>query len=145
MKTLFLLLSFVFSTSLFAQDSWTISHNGKTKLQASVEDETKNEVKIDSKNTLVKESAKGYFIVNYKELKKQKGWKRYIAFVDENDNEFYKQEGSVLKLSNTKLRKLMEPSKIRTVKIYTWSLPTDPELAARIRVRRVHLATIKFD
>ena len=76
------------------------------------------------------------------EWEKQKDWERYIGFFDEIENELYLDTASVVQLTNKKLASITKG--INKIKIYTWSLPTDPELAARIRIRRIHLATISL-
>jgi hypothetical protein len=81
----------------------------------------------------------GYIIWKWE---KQKEWERYIGIYDEEENELYLDTASVVQLTNKKLTTITKG--VNTVKIYTWSLPTDPELAARIRIRRIHLATISI-
>ena len=137
MKTLFLLLCISFSMALAAQDSWKVTHNGKQLLKTTNEDETKNMVTI--KKTDLKKT--GYLSVHY-QGENQQGWKRTIALIDEKDNELIKQNGASFKLSNQKLNTLSDG---KTGKIYTWALPTDPKLAAAVRVRRIHLCTIILD
>ena len=38
-----------------------------------------------------------------------------------------------------------ETKNVVKIKIYTWSLPQNPRLAATIRIRRVHLCTLEFE
>jgi hypothetical protein len=137
MKTLFLLLfASIVGFSAQAQDSWMVVHGGKIRLQSSEEDEKKNVVSIkaaDLKKT-------GHLLISYIEAEKQKDWKRTIMFVGPNDKELLKIEGPVARLQNAKLKALAAKSK--TIKVYTISLPTDPDVAATVRVRRVHLCTL---
>ncbi len=117
-------------------DTWKIVHNGKLLLQSSTEDPSKNTKTI--KVADLKKS--GYLWINYTENEKQKGWKRIIALFDDNDHELLKHGGNSLRVTNPHLRSLA--NKYRTIHIYTWSLPTDPKVAATVRVARVHLCTI---
>jgi glucose-6-phosphate isomerase len=139
---LFLFLSII-TFSLQAQyvqkagvDSWRVLHNGKQKLKASSENSSKNVItitKADLKKT-------GALIITYKEMGGQKGWQRSITLFDEKDNELVKEESALLKVANTKLASLANTYK--TIKVYSWALPTDPAVAATVRIRRVHLCTI---
>ena len=82
--------------------------------------------------------------ITYTEEKKLKDWKRTFAVLDEKDNDLMTYSGSSFKIGNAKLLSLMHQG-VKTIKIYTWALPTDPELAARIRIRRTHLCTIRLE
>jgi hypothetical protein len=143
MKILFLLLGFIINFTLQAQtkkmDTWIISHNAKQKIRTSQEAPEKNVVTI-TKADLMKS---GHVFVNYTDNNKEKGWKRTIAVFDTAENELVTYSGSIFKLHNPKLRSLMAEG-VKTIKIYTWALPTDPDLASRIRIRRVHLCTIEL-
>jgi len=143
MKILFLILNFFGFFTLNAQtskmDSWIVSHNAKQLLKTSVEAPDKNVITIRTAD--LKKS--GHVFVNYLENNKQKDWKRTIAVFDNKDNELVIYSGSILKLHNPKLRSLVAEG-VRTINIYTWALPTDPELASRIRIARKHLCTIQI-
>lgn len=136
MKTLLLLVLTFLNVHAVQQDCWTVTHNNKLLLQVSKEDETANLVPVNKK--ALKKS--GHLTVNYTENNKQKDWVRTIALVDENGNELLKQSGTVLKVGNAKLASLANIYK--TIKIYSWAVPSDPQLAATVRVRRVHLCTL---
>lgn len=139
MKPIFLFFLAFISLNVMAQNSsWKITHNNKQVLKASVEDESKNVITISASE--LKKS--GQLCVVYTDKQKQKGWKREIALFDENDTELLRHSGETLKVNNLKLNLLA--NKAKTIKIYTWSLPTDPAKAAVIRIRRVHVATIRF-
>lgn len=129
------LLSFV-SLTVFAQDSWKLCLNGKTLLNTSSENEEKNVVKLSSSD--VQKGRK--FMLTYTEADPKKGWERTIAVYDEKDRELKKQSGKKFSLRSSELKKLFQQSTV--LKIYTISLPKDPELKARVRVRRVHLCTL---
>lgn len=137
MKALFaLLFASIVSFSAEAQDSWVVVHGGKVRLKSSEEDEKKNVVSIkaaDLKKT-------GHLLISYIESEKQKDWKRTIMFVGPNEQELLRVEGPVSKVQNAKLKALAAKSK--TIKVYTISIPSDPDVAATVRVRRVHLCTL---
>ena len=139
MKLLFFIFQILIMTSAVnAQHSWKITHNGKAKISTSEENESRNRFSI-RKTDLAKP---GSLWVHYMEWEKQQDWERYIGFFDEKENEVFLDTASVVQITNKKFSALTKG--VATVKIYTWSLPTDPELAARIRIRRIHLATISI-
>ncbi|MFN2457752.1 MAG: hypothetical protein ABR502_06105 [Chitinophagaceae bacterium] len=117
-------------------DSWKIVHNRNLMLHTSVENSKKNVISI--KIADLKKS--GYLWVNYTEVNKQKGWRRVIALVDDKENELLKRGGNLFKVTNPHLRSIA--NHIKTIHIYTWALPTDPKVAATVRIRRVHLCTV---
>jgi hypothetical protein len=138
MKIFTLLLSLTLGFSAFAQDSWKVALNGKELLSTGEEKPDGNIVTL-SKTDLAKTAN---FLVKYTEKEPQTGWKRSIVLVDKGENEMQTETGRILTVSSKTL--LAHLLKAGTLYIYTWALPTDPELAARIRVRRVHLCTIKL-
>ena len=143
MKILFLIAGLLAFFQINAQTSkgntWTVEHNKTVRLTATGENEAKNTLTISSAAL----KAEGQLYIDYAETKPMKDWKRTFAVFDEKDNELMSYSGSSFKISNGKLRSLASDG-TTTIKIYTWALPTDPELAARIRIRRVHLCTIEL-
>jgi hypothetical protein len=144
MKNLFLILSFIgismLSKSQTPQtDSWKIEWNKKTILETTKENEADNTRKVklaDLKNNCFLE-------VSYKENPPKKDWKRDFLFFDEGDNELLRKDSTTsTKISGAELKKLFADKK--KIMIYTVALPTDPDLAARIRIRRVHLCTLEL-
>jgi hypothetical protein len=119
-----------------AQDSWKVSLNGRELLNTSTEDEAKNVILLKKPDLQKKKD----FTVAYHEAKEQKGWERTMAAYDSRDAELNKQKGTRFKLTSTALQSLFKKSK--TIKIYTVALPSDPNLKAAVRVRRVHLCTL---
>ena len=117
-----------------AQDSWKVVHNGKIRLQAKSESE-KNSFSIKKEDL----KAKGNLSVFIKDKAPQKGWVRTILVVDPEENEIATGKGDLIKVDN---KQLAAAAKIKTINIYTLSLPSDPAQAALVRVRRIHLATI---
>jgi hypothetical protein len=138
MKIAALLLSLSLAFFASAQDSWKVVHNGKEKLSTGVERPDGNVVTVNR----VDLSKTGTFLIKYTEKEPQTGWTRTIAMVDKGENELHTHAGNLFTISNANLKKLF--NKVNTIYVYTWARPNDPELAARIRIRRVHLCTIKL-
>jgi len=142
MKSLLILLLVSTFTMANAQSqgSWKIKWNNKLLLSASAENETAN-TKALKKTDLSKNT---FLQIDYKETDaSKKDWVRYFLFFDENDNELLRKESiKTLKLSSAELTKLFGDRK--KLRIYTVSLPSDPELASRVRVRRMHLCTLEL-
>lgn len=140
MKTIILLLTVLsLNCAAYAQDSWKIVHNGKEKINTNEEDETANRFSITAED--LKKSDNFLWVV-YKDADKEEGWKRVIALYDEKDNEIIKHGGDLFKVYNGSLRSYIRGRK--ELRVFTWSLPTDPNVAATIRIRRVHLGTIEI-
>lgn len=134
---LFIVLGLTGSLSAFSQqDNWKVLHNGNLCLESALENESRNTLALTKADV----AQEGFLWVTYLERNRQKGWKRTIALFDERDREVFKREGSIMKLNNEQLAPFFNQSK--TIKIYTWALPANPEEAARIRIRRVHLCTL---
>jgi len=144
MKNLFLILSFagisMLSNSQTPQsDSWKIKWNKKTILETGQENKDDNTRKV--KLAELKDNC--FLEVTYKEKPPQNEWKRDLLFFDEGDNELLRKDSTPsAKIPGTELKKLFADKK--EIRIYTVSLPTDPDLAARIRIRRVHLCTLEL-
>lgn len=140
MKLVLLSILIIFTTGAITkpmEDKWKITHNGRQLLQTSKEDATRNKATI----RLVELKKTGLLEINYIEQEKQKDWKRTIAFTA-GDEVLYEQHGNYFKLTNTFLYTLSK--ELGAVDVYTWALPTDPKVAATVRIRRVHLCTIVF-
>jgi hypothetical protein len=69
-------------------------------------------------------------------------WKRTLIVQDDTGREWQQVEGHSLKLRHRALRKMA--ATVPRIEMYTSSLPADPERAATVRIRRVHLCTILF-
>ena len=143
MKKIVLLINMLLvGTVLLAQtDSWKITWKKKTILQASKEDENANTKKINKIDL-----DKAYSLeITYKEAdpKKIKSLTRSFLFFGETDNELFRKDSTrSMKLSATELKKLFGDKK--KIKVYTIAIPSDPNMAARVRVRRVHLCTLEL-
>lgn len=139
MKLFLVLLLSLTSFSVFAQNSWKVCFDKKTLLSTSEESEEKNIIKISAADLKKYKN----FTISYKQEEPQKGWRRTISFYDDNNNELSKQTGNRFTIKSGTLKNLFQTSKI--IKVYTVSLPTDPNLAAQVRVRRVHLCTLVLE
>ena len=146
MKKIFPLLSLSFVYMLLqaqnAQpDSWKIKWNKKVILETSKSDEAVNIRKIKSSDL-----KKNYILeISYKEAdaKKEKEWTRSFMVFNESDNEILRKDSARnWKITGAELKKLFGDKK--NIKLYTIAVPTDPALAARVRVRRVHLCTLEL-
>jgi hypothetical protein len=134
------LLSYGQPQSLQA-DSWKIKWHKRTIVETGKEDEMVN------KKTVKKgELDNDYCLeITYKESspQKEKEWKRSFLLFDENDNELIRKDSTRNVLIPASELKTLFGDKTK-IRIYTVTLPTDPNMAASIRVRRVHLATIEL-
>lgn len=119
------------------QDRWTVVHNGKTRLEAKNES-AKNSFFVKREEL----QQKGTLSIFIKDKSPRKDWVRTILVVDEAENEIANGNGDLMKVSNKQLFKAAASA--RKIHIYSISLPSDPEKAALVRVRRIHLATIQF-
>ncbi|MDP4263172.1 MAG: hypothetical protein Q8941_11650 [Bacteroidota bacterium] len=146
MKKIFLLLSLSFAYMLspaqpLKADSWKIKWNKKWILEANKENAASNTRKVK-----LAELNKNCFLeISYKEgdAQKEKTWNRSFLLFDENDKELLRKDSTRnAKIPAPELKKLFSDKK--KIIIYTLAIPTDPDLAARIRVRRIHLCTLEL-
>ncbi|GAB4093634.1 hypothetical protein [Flaviaesturariibacter terrae] len=146
MKRFLLLLSFLAAVTVVSaqkfggrasgEASWRLLWGKKTLLRATQEDETANVVSLRRSEFRKKNSLSlAYFGT-------EKGWKRSLSIVGANDAELYKKDGSTFLLSSSALARLAKGQ--TELKIYTIAIPSDPNVAATVRVRRVHLVTIRL-
>lgn len=141
MRKLFLLPLLLLSMLLAsAQASWRIKLNDKTVLLASKENEAANTKKIMpaawNKN-------KGCLEIIYKDDKSEKDWYRSFFIGDDSGNDLIRKDSvNKLEISTKTLKKALNGKK--KIIIYTAAVPSDPELAARVRIRRVHLCTLEL-
>lgn len=141
-SSLLLLCLFGLALPAFSQqDSWTITWNGKTKLKAREENETSNIVAL-RKSELTKSRR---LMIVYKEgqIKNIKALRRSLLIYDDKDQEVWKGDSTrTATLNGEKLAALFSGTSM--LKIYTIAVPSDPKMAARVRVRRVHLCTLQL-
>ena len=128
------MLTFFLGSALFAQGGWKVRLGWNVILDASAEDTAKNVAIVDAGKlralTLV-----------YLERSIDPGWERFLAVYDENDREVLQQKGKQLRITRARLSSLLKASP--TLKFYTWALPSDPNEKARVKVRRLHLCTLR--
>ncbi|MBI1341977.1 MAG: hypothetical protein GC171_03475 [Terrimonas sp.] len=138
-KTVLIIFSITLTVITMAQDSWKVYCGNKQLLKTATSDESKNIIRLGGENFGDKDA----FIIHYSEKSPQKDWKRIIAVFDAKDNELKQVEGaSSFNIPMPALVSLLKEK--GTLKFYTWALPNDPELAARIRIRRIYLCTVEM-
>jgi hypothetical protein len=119
--------------------SWQIKWNNKTLLETGKENEAINTKKI-KKADLAK---KCFLEIIYKEADpaKEKEWVRSFLLYGDTDNEVLRKDSTqTIKIPAAELKKLFSTQK--KIRIYTTAIPSDPNMAARVRIRRVHLCTL---
>ena len=125
----------------FPSDFWKIKWNKKVILEAKHVNEVANVRQIKAKDL-----EKNYLLeVSYKkeDAKAEKDWIRSFLIFDENDRELLRKDSTRdMKITAAQLKKLFGNKK--KIKIYTIAIPSDPDMAARVRVRRVHLCTLQL-
>jgi hypothetical protein len=129
-------LSLFMSISAHAQQGWKLQLDTRVLLHATEENEEKNIVKL--KLTDVKKAKQ--LLLHYNKAEENKDWVRTIALYDEGDKVLATMKGKKFFISTAVLQKHFKSA--GTLKLFTTSIPKDPQLAARIRVRRVHLCTL---
>lgn len=139
MKIYLLLMMGLLTINLQAQDKWTAWLNKKPVLQTTAESEEENVVRVKAASL----KNKNLFTLTYLEQPKQKGWTRSMMIFDPNDQEIKRVKGNKLSYSNSNLLTLLK--KHKKIMFYTWSIPDDPAIKERIRVRRVHLCTLVLE
>jgi hypothetical protein len=140
MKKLLLLLLLIPALYAGAQDSWKVRLNNKIIVAATEINETAHTKMISP--SLWKKN--GQLEVVYKSPEPlEEGWVRTIYFIDESGNELIvKDNTSKVRISQKQLRKTFAGKK--KINIYTVGRPLDPEVAMRVRLRRVHLCTLEL-
>ena len=142
MKLIFSILVPLFSLTAMAQkyDSWEIFHNRKEVASFNLKKESEDEKKVLLLNRALEEP--GFFIITYTPAAEQADWTRNFVISDSTGKDLRKFEnlGSQLKMLNDDIARLMGDRK--KIKIYTWAVPSDPNLAASVRVRRILVCTI---
>ena len=126
---------------LHAQDSasWKIVMNKKAVMHTGVEDTITNILRI-KKSELANN---GVFRIEFTPSKNDanRPWVRKMAMLDTNAQAVVQLDSSnMLQLYNKDLLKVLWNRK--KIIAYTWTAPSDPAMAAAIRIRRTHLCTI---
>ena len=146
MKKIFFLLSLGF-VGLFSHaqkgqhDSWTIKFNKKVILNAFKYGETANTRAIKSTDLNKKGSLE--IIYSIADTQQAKAWNRTFIIMDENEHELLRKDSTLhATISGAELKKLFGDTK--KIRIYTIALPTSLDIAARVRVSRLHLCTLEL-
>jgi hypothetical protein len=134
MKYLLLFLCTFSLSHAVAQDHWTVTYDRNKVLHATAEDTLANRININPKGGAVR--------LRYHEVPERNDWKRTLIVQDDTGREWQQVEGHSLKLRHRALQKMA--ATVPRIEMYTSSLPADPERAATVRIRRVHLCTILF-
>jgi hypothetical protein len=134
MKTLLLLTILSFGFAVNAQEHWMVELNSKTLLTAKTEDTTANTISVN-------DLKKGSLIVTYVPGVAEGQRKRKLMVYDAGDKELYARENLSIVIPVKTLKKWKQTSP--QIKIYT--IPVLGEAGATVRLRRVHLCTIRFD
>jgi hypothetical protein len=117
-------------------DTWKIILNNKVLLNTGNEDAEKNVVKIKAADW----KKNGYLQVQYHNAENS-SWLRSFTLNDERDAELIRKDSTTsLNLSLASLRKIFKGKK--KIVIYTILLPPDPSMG--VRIRRVHLCTLRL-
>ncbi|MFM2337470.1 MAG: hypothetical protein RL115_663 [Bacteroidota bacterium] len=134
---LLLIATTIATVGLFAQKGkWKVCLNKKTLLETTQEDASKNVRTISLKEW----NKNGYLELQYKETEKDIWFYRHFMIVDKDETDFYRiDSANTIKIPLAALRKKTAGKK--EIYIYTTISPKDPTLA--IRIRRVHLVTLK--
>ena len=135
-KLFALFIAMALHSSLSAQEKWTLCSNGTTFLTATAENEAQNVVKLTSKDI----EGKGGFTLVFEENYSKGETERFLGLYSADDEELLVKSASTINISKKELRKYFAQNK--TLKLLTWTLPTDPDLRSRIRIRRIHLCTL---
>lgn len=138
MKALISLFLFMnCSLAVMAQDSWKVYCGKKLLLATGVSDDSANRVRLDPAVFADKNELR----IIFRDADPQAGWIRHFALYRENDSELVKYDGhNEWKIPLSDLGAMLRQN--GNLKVYTWSLPSDPELASRVRVRRIYLCTL---
>jgi hypothetical protein len=135
MKTIFALAAILFCTlKSGAQERWTVQLNSKVLLTASTEDTAANVIAL-------KDLKKGSLIVTYIPGKAEGERKRRLMVYDNNESELYSKEAFSITVPVASLKKW----KIASPRLKLYTILALGEAGATVRLRRVHLCTIKFE
>lgn len=137
MKIIAVLLLSLATLSLPAQDIWNVRFRGRTRMIARTEDTARNFVEIRKG-----ELSKSTLEVIYKQVTPTAGFSRSIMLYTATDSLLWQKDATAIKLTEGDLRKWMKKQPV--IYIYTVSIPADPKMKEAVRVRRVHLCTIRF-
>jgi len=142
MKKILLISILIFGYSVMhaQSDFWKITWNKKVILQTGENNESDKLRKIKAADL-----EKNYILeISYKEADAAKReWIRSFMIFDEKDQQLLRKDSTRnMKITAAQLKKLFGDKK--KLMIYTIAIPSDPDMAARVRVRRFHLCTLQL-
>ena len=141
MNKLFLILLFTFGAFMAgAQTGWTVSYQKKVLLKNAAEDMTKNVVNI-KKSTL-----KSTVFLQLNPVDADTAYNIAVG-AEAVGEEFtgltsWEYNGKAVSISGTELKTLFTGRK--KLAFYYTAIPKDPNLAAVVRVRKVHICTVNL-
>jgi hypothetical protein len=141
MKKTILLLTFLLPVlCVIAQDTWKVKLNNKTLVATN---ETDNKQYVKKVTTKEWKKSGSLEVIYNREEEMRDGWIRTFYLIDEMGNEVIQKDSTdKLKIPLKELRKRFAGKK--KIDIYTIVRPTDPEVAMRVRIRRVLLCTLEL-
>ena len=136
-KLVFILFLLNLSSGVMAQDHWKLYCGKKILFQTDKTDDTTVVIRLGEK---VLNSGQDLRLT-YQEEMARKDWNRHFSITDSQGAELKNFEGpGTMRIPFTELGKMLESNP--ALKIFTWAIPNDPEMAARVRVRRVYLCSL---
>ncbi len=127
------------SASCQEYDSWKIYHNRKEVSRFNDRDDNPEERKVVLLNRFLE--GPGFLIFEFRPAAGQSDWIRTIAFYDKDDKLIREYKNTLfLRLHNSEVAAFLENRPL--VKVYSWAVPKDPQLAATVKVRRILLCTL---
>jgi len=121
--------------------AWTIRYGSKLLLKVTDENPAKNTVQLNSRD--LQKSKKLSISCSEKGSDRRLGKMiRTIGIYTDDDQELMRKESGTISIAGKEFEKMLTTYK--SINIFTWLLPADPEQAARVRVRRAHVCTIKI-
>ena len=120
----------------FSQESWDITFAKKTLLKKAAENPEKNSVKI-SRTSL---TTKNKFILKLNDVDTAYNITIEVTSEDGTGQQSWKYTGKQLTISGATLKKLLTGR--NKIKFQYMAIPKDPNLAAVVRIRPVHICTV---
>jgi len=135
-KLLLTFLSFAFFTMAQSQESWTICYGKKTILKKVSEDRVKNTFAV-SKSSLATNTK---FTIQLHAVDTSNNITLMANLDNSNTVKEWEYTGKSFNIGSSELKTLLGTS--NKLEFYYRSIPKDPEKAAVVRIRPVHICTI---
>ena len=134
-----MILLLAISTNAQSYNSWKVYHNRREVSEFNDKKEPTDERRVVLLNRLL--DGPGFFIIEFTPMKDQADWIRTIGFYNAADSSIREYNNTLfLRLHNSEIAGIMDGR--QGVKVYSWAIPKDPNVAATIRVRRELLCTL---